>query len=199
MFFVFSNKDKMISLQVYNYQNHVYQYSEEIEHEHLSEFLQRQNNLLDSLIQIYKQFIKLNSTNQGQIELNKKLCIIECTKCYVEHLNLFHKYEMLLPPEIVLNTDLNKVPRNRNIVKEMDVNFKIIANRWIKRREEQFSQANNDENRYPFTFMIDCLIEECKLNSNVSKFLKIQSDSKNKTDEDEIINFYPPRSFNVRD
>jgi hypothetical protein len=44
--------------------------------------------------------------------------------------------------------------------------------------------------------MIDCLIEECKLNSNVSKFLKSQTDSKN---EDEIINFYPPRSFNVTD
>jgi len=103
---------------------------------------------------------------------------------------------MLLPPDVVLNTDLNKAPRNRNLVKEMDVNFKIIANRWIKRREEQFDQADNHENRYPFTFMIDCLIEECKLNSNVSKFLKSQTDSKN---EDEIINFYPPRSFNVTD
>ena len=78
----------------------LYQFSDEIEHEHLSEFLQRQNNQLDNLIQIYKQFIKLNSSHQGQIELNKKLCIIECLKCYVEHLNLFHKYELLLSSRI---------------------------------------------------------------------------------------------------
>ena len=149
----------------------MYQFSDEIEHEHLSEFLQRQNNQLDNLIQIYKQFIKLNSSHQGQIELNKKLCIIECLKCYIEHLNLFHKYELLLPPELTLNcnNDVNKMPRNRNLVKEMDVNFKIITNRWFKRRQEQ--SESEEENKYPFTFMIDCLIEECKLNSNVTKFL----------------------------
>ena len=123
--------------------------------------------------------------------MNKKLCIIECTKCYVEHLNLFHKYELLLPPGLTLNGDTNKVPRNKNLVKEMDVNFLIIENRWTKRREDQFDPHYNEENKYPFTFMIDCLIEECKLNANVTKFL-CGNNSKETTNK-----FYPPRSFNV--
>jgi hypothetical protein len=145
------------------------------------------------LIQIFKQFIKLNSSAQGQIELNKKLCIIECAKCYVEHLNLFHKYELLLPLELTLNTDSSRVPRQRNIFREMDVNFKIIEKRWTKRKEEKLNQVSNEENKYPFTFMIDCLIEECKLNSNVTKFLSDKIDSK----DEGIKHFYPPKSFNV--
>ena len=176
-----------------NVQNQTYHYGEEIEHEHLTELLHRQNNLLDNLIQIFKQFIKLNSSAQGQIELNKKLCIIECAKCYVEHLNFFHKYELLLPPELTLNTDSSKLPRHRNLVREMDVNFKIIVKRWTKRREEQLDQTYKDDSKYPFTFMIDCLIEECKLNSNVTKFLAGKIDSK----DEEIKSFYPPKSFNV--
>lgn len=183
----------MITIQLNNQQHHTYQYGEEIEHEHLAEFLQRQNNLLDNLIQIYKQFIKLNSTAQGQAELNKKLCIIECTKCYVEHLNFFHKYELLLPPELTLNSDSNKAPRFRNLVREMDVNFIVITNRWKKRREEQLDQVCKEENKYPFTFMVDCLIEECRLNSNVTKFLSGNNNSK----DEEIKLFYPPKSFNV--
>ena len=65
----------------------------------------------------------------------------------------------------------------------MDVNFKIITNRWFKRRQEQ--SESEEENKYPFTFMIDCLIEECKLNSNVTKFLIKESNDT-----------YPPRSIN---
>ena len=63
-------------------------------------------------------------------------------------------------PELTLNcnNDVNRMPRNRNLVKEMDVNFKIITNRWFKRRQEQ--SESEEENKYPFTFMIDCLIEE---------------------------------------
>ena len=93
-------------------------------------------------------------------------------------LKFFHKYELLLPPELTLNTDSSKLPRHRNLVREMDVNFKIIVKRWTKRREEQLDQTYKDDSKYPFTFMIDCLIEECKLNSNVTKFLAGKIDSK---------------------
>lgn len=176
-----------------------YNYNEDIEHEHLSEFFQRQNNLLDNLIQIYKQFIKLNASHQGQIELNKKLCLIECLKCYVEHLNLFHKFELLVPPELNLNSnDSSRALRQRNLVKETDVNFKIIANRWIKRREDQLDFERNtcyvDDQKYPFTFMLDCLIEECKQNCLMAKFLT----GKDIIQVEKLKNYYPPKSFHVR-
>ena len=82
-----------MAIQSYNYLNHCSQY------EHLCELLQCKNKQLENLIQIYKQFTKLNSSHQGHIKLNMKLCLIESLKCYVEHLILFDKFELLMPPE----------------------------------------------------------------------------------------------------
>lgn len=153
-----------------------------MKYEDLVEFLQRQNNQLENLIQIYKQFLKLNSSHEGHIELNKKLCLIECLKCYVEHLVLFHKFELLIPPEsgTATNDDSQSasVKSNKNFMNEMKVSFKLIHNRWSKRRQQQWDRLNGldsgldvNQRKYPFTYMIDCLIEECKLNSLISKFL----------------------------
>ena len=183
---------------------------QEIEPEHLTEFLQRQNNLLESLVRIFKQFIQLNSSQKGRIELNKKLCIVECLKSYVEHLILFHKFELLLPPKlnIVAESELeDKMPtatnKNKNYLSEMEVNFKIIKNRWLNRRKSQMNncamldKTDEIDRKYPFTYMIDCLIEECKLNSKIAKFLSqikksfFESDSETK-------NVYPPVSINVK-
>lgn len=172
--------DELISIQTHNYLNHCYNPSQEIKRDHLTEFLQRENNQLENLIQIYKQFIKLNSSHEGHIELNKKLCLIECLKCFVEHLVLFHKFELLIPPETCSSKSDDPTARgNKNYLAEMKINFKLIRNRWVKRRQEQMDRTDPNietsmsvnQKKYPFTYMIDCLIEECKLNSIVSKFL----------------------------
>jgi hypothetical protein len=120
----------------------------------------------------------LNSSHEGHIELNKKLCLIECLKCYVEHLTLFHKFELLIPPE-ASGVKSEDARGHKNYIAEMKINFKLIRNRWVKRRQEQFerldpnskSDMSVNQKKYPFTYMIDCLIEECKLNSVVCKFL----------------------------
>lgn len=170
--------DKLIRVQSHNYLNHSYNYGQQIKHDDLCELLQRQNNQLENIIQIYKQFIKLNSSQQGHIELNKKLCLIECLKCYVEHLMLFNKFEMLIPPEVTsLNNDETVTRPMKNYMTEMKINFKLIGIRWAKRREEQLARLNKNldmepnQRKYPFTYIIDCLIEECKQNSVVAKFL----------------------------
>ena len=85
-----------------------------------------------------------------------------------------------MPPEhdVVKEAAENNVI-NKNYLREMKVNFKLISNRWVKRRDDQIKRLNNyqngdmDENerKYPFTYLIDCLIEECRANSVVSKFL----------------------------
>ncbi len=163
--------------------NHCFKPGEQVKHEDLADLLQRQNNQLENLIQIYKQFTKLNSSHQGHVELNKKLCLIECVKCYVEHLILFHKFELLMPPDVASDTnDSDENPakrRMKNYMAEMRVNFKLIGNRWATRRADQLdrldpekaSGLDENERKYPFTYMIDCLIEECRLNSSVTKFL----------------------------
>lgn len=68
---------------------------------------------------------------------------------------------------------------SKNYLREMKVNFKLISNRWIKRRNDQLKRLNASQNgdmnenekKYPFTYLIDCLIMECRANSVVSKFL----------------------------
>lgn len=189
-----------------------------IENEQLNSFLTRQNSLLESLIQIYKQFLKLNSTShEGQTELNKKLCIIESIKFYVEHLMLFHKFEMLLVPRPVLteraggddDDDVDSTPHN--YISEMQINFKIIENRWIKRRQEQFELLNainssssggnpQQDIIYPFTYLIDCLFEECRGYSNVAKLFAKSDDQKEvQSQRDVIVGYgYPPKSLIVR-
>ena len=139
MCFVINNYiDKLISIQSHNYlnNNHSLNHGQQFKHEYLSEYLQRQNNQLENLIQIYKQFIKLNSSHQGHVELNKKLCLIECLKCYVEHLILFHKFELLATPEVASCTiePAASTRTMKNYMAEMNVNFKLIENRWVKRR-----------------------------------------------------------------
>jgi len=187
--------------------NHCSKPGEQIKHEELTELLERQNNQLENLIQIYKQFTKLNSSHQGHIDLNKKLCLIECVKCYIEHLILFHKFELLIPPDVVANgsevineDDLEPSKRRmKNYLAEMKVNFKLIENRWTTRRAEQFDRLepekanylNENERKYPFTYMIDCLIEECRLNSVVTKFLsKFKKSFKKKYFKNFLINIF---------
>lgn len=196
-----------------------------LDRDDLAEFLQRENNLLDNLIQIYKQFIKLDTTSDGYAQLNKKLCLIESLKCYVEHLILFNKFDLLLAPKIQLppadetvpssgpadnDAELPKPNTIKNYTKEMEINFKIIQNRWLKRRQEaaeqqgQISSTNGADILYPFTYMIDCLVEECKSYANVSKlFNRVKSKVKfsdecdpNAYDEAGS-NVYPPKSINV--
>ena len=152
-----------------------------IDAEQLSTFLARQNSLLDSLIQIYKQFLKMNASTsrEGIAQLNKKLCIVESIKFYVEHLILFHKFDMLLAPPSppASQQQQQDVISTPNYLSDMQINFKIIENRWAKRRQEQVELENaitsnsshssetaddSSDIVYPFTYMIDCLFEECR-------------------------------------
>ena len=184
--------------------NHCYHYGQDIAHEHLSELLQRQNNLLENLVQIYKQFNKLNGSHQGHVELNKKICLIECLKCYVEHLILFHRFELLVPPQLNPVGEAVDHTSNRNYLNEMKVNFQIIGNRWRKRREEQSDRLSADrsayldanERKYPFTYMIDCLTEECRHNSLVAKYLSRPKTTINENQQP-LESFYPPNSIIV--
>lgn len=154
--------------------------------------------------------MKLDTTNQGLAELNKKLCIIESLKFYVEHLTLFHKYDLLLMATSNYNGDTIAIAASdpqfipKNYTKEILNNLKIISNKWTDRRKDQIEQQehiknnmiNQDiEKKYPFTYMIDCLIEECLLFSNTSKFF-----TKKQTitieDETTYSNIYPPKNLN---
>lgn len=186
----------MTSILVNNYINDYAQYGQsEIQSEHLHELFQRQHNLLDSLIQIYKQFIKLDTTSEGRAELNKKLCVIESLKCYIEHLSLFHKYDLLIPPPL-RSRFVDNEHKRQNYIKEMNVNFRIIHSKWKKRRQVNCDEIVSaitlsslhpdlDENKYPFTYMIDCIVEECKLYSNTAKLFA-----------ESLV--YPPKTINVR-
>lgn len=189
--------------------------SERIERDYLDEFLQRENNLIENLIQIYKQFIRLHTTSEGHIQLNKKLCIIESLKLYIEHLALFNKYDFILPPSINLNDSMasqqNSNGNMKNYFSEIQVSLKIISNRWVKRRQEQYDEykqnidiKENVERNFPFTYMIDCIVEECKLYAATSKFLtktlrqEKQHDPKVLQEECESLfesNSYPPKSI----
>ncbi|RNA06003.1 hypothetical protein BpHYR1_053722 [Brachionus plicatilis] len=190
-----NNLNEKICLQLKNHFNR--HPTDPIERDNLSEFLNRENNMLDNLIQIFKQFIKLNSTSEGHDQLNKKLCSLESIKCFVEHLILFNKFELLLPPSASSHdTDLNDSScLFKNYLNEIEGNFKIIQNRCSKRRLEQTNH------KYPFTHMIDCLIEECRPFANVSKFFlknKKQvkfSDQGNRCDSDDLNSIYPPKSI----
>ena len=206
---------------------------EKIEREHLNEFLQRENNLLDNLIQIYKQFIKLDTTNEGHAQLNKKLCVVESLKLYVEHLVMFHKFDLLIPPSLnsLENSFSSKENSNsadqplansKSYLNEIQIDFKLIQNRWTKRREEQleFYKSNKDtyyskdenaqEKNFPFTYMIDCILEDCKMYANVSKFFinsqiaaaATSSPNQNAFKDEEFedlfnTNIYPPKSIYV--
>jgi hypothetical protein len=207
---------KLISLHTYNYLNHLYQYGQEIHAEHLHELFQRHNNLLESMIQIYKQFLKMNTTQEGFAELNKKLCVIECLKCYTEHLSLFHKFDLLLPPSFGSSSSStsNSMPqsssdnlavKSKNYIREMSINFSLITKRWQKRRQElvELNEAaaslgsnNSNDQKYPFTYMIDCIIEESKQYANTAKFFTHLKNNKNAdlgTNEN-----YPPKSLYVK-
>jgi hypothetical protein len=184
----------------------------------LDEFLQRENNLVENLIQIYKQFIRLHTTSEGHIQLNKKLCIIESLKLYIEHLALFNKFDFILPPAINLNESNCALQSSnntnmKNYFNEIQISLKIISNRWIKRRQEQNAEykhnldaAENAERNFPFTYMIDCIVEECELFAATSKFLikklnhKKQNENKIPLEECDSnlfeSNSYPPKSIN---
>jgi hypothetical protein len=143
----------------------------------------------------------LDTTSEGYLELNKKLCVIESIKCYIEHLSLFHKYELLLPPSLSDNlTDMDNsggsalnVVRNKNYVNEMDVNLKIMHSRWVKRRsQEQADESSVETNKYPFTYMIDCIVEECRNYASTCSIFSLQPDPDNPN-----VLAYPPKSINV--
>lgn len=188
-----NNLNNKICAQLKNYFNRG-PIDSSIDRDQLSEFLNRENNTLENLIQIFKQFLKLNSTSEGHEQLNKKLCIVESIKCYAEHLMLFNKYELILPPLLNTNeTDLNESSSLfKNYLNEIQGNFKIIQNRCVKRRQEQTKQ------KYPFTYMIDCLIEECMPFANVSKFFLKNKKQVKFSDQgvDENLT-YPPKSILV--
>lgn len=198
-----------MNLKLKNYLNHNFYSHEIVERDDLSEFLQRQNNLLENLVQIYKHFEKLDTTNEGYAELKKKLCIIESLKCYVEHLILFDKFGLILPVSPSLDENPNENVLNNCYINEMQINFKIIENRWVKRRQEQLeylksiNSEQEQQQKYPFTYIIDCFIEECKLFANTSNlFAKSKAKTVKFADEsDEINDFkssnvYPPKSIN---
>ncbi|CAF1033811.1 unnamed protein product [Brachionus calyciflorus] len=195
-----NNLNKKITIQLKNHFARCLHGNDLIEKENLTEFLNRENNLLDNLIQIFKQFLKLDTTQDGYAQLNKKLCIIESIKCYVEHLALFNKFELLLPPSLTSqDTSLNDSCLFRNYINEMEVNFKLIQSRWTTRHQEQQSNIKTDK-KYPFTYIIDCLIEECKSFANTSKlFVKPVHKKVKFSDEKQepIINqfVYPPKSL----
>lgn len=204
-----------------------------IDNEQVSDFLARQNSLLESLIQIYKQFLKMNASTsrEGQSQLNKKLCIIESLKFYVEHLILFHKFHMLAsPPPLPMTTPSSttsshvdedtaaSVEANTNYLHLMQVNLEVIQKRWLTRRQNQMEQQNgekptaesrgseeNDDDddeediTYPFTYMIDCLFEECKGYANVAPLFTTSHENGQMTKSiGEIINGgYPPKSLIV--
>ena len=138
------------------------------------------------------------------MELNKKICLIECLKCYVEHLILFHRFELLVPPQLNPVGEAVDHTSNRNYLNEMKVNFQIIGNRWRKRREEQSDRLSADrsayldanERKYPFTYMIDCLTEECRHNSLVAKYLSRPKTTINENQQP-LESFYPPNSIIV--
>ncbi len=143
----------------------------------------------------------MDTTNEGYVELNKKLCVIETLKCYIEHLSLFHKFELLLPPSvasmaenIVESEDANgaavTIVRNKNYISEMSVNLKVMQSRWVKRRQEQGEANENLDDKYPFTYMIDCIIEECKNYANTCSMFTQHVDNPNSL-------IYPPKSINV--
>lgn len=180
-----------------------------IESDQLNSFLSRQNSLLESLIQIYKQFLKLDMTSRDGLEqLNKKLCVIESIKFYVEHLILFHKFEMLLPPK----TDVRDATRDepiipaRNNISEMQVNFTIIEKRWVQRRQEQIQLlevinapvTENTDVIYPFTYLIDCLFEECRAYANVAHLFTAPGAPQSLDDTENYLGYgYPPKSLMV--
>lgn len=187
--------------------------------EQLSTFLARQNSLLDSLIQIYKQFLKMNASTsrEGIAQLNKKLCIVESIKFYVEHLILFHKFDMLIAPPSPSASqqqqEATSTTSTPNYLSDMQINFKIIENRWAKRRQEQVELENaitsssssehanesadrNNDLVYPFTYMIDCLFEECRSYANVASFFFAAHEHHQSIGEVTRVG-YPPKSLIV--
>lgn len=199
-----NNLYKKVSVQLKHHFSRCLYSNDLIERENLSEFLNRENNILDNLIQIFKQFLKLDTTPDGYTQLNKKLCVIESLKCYVEHLILFNKFELLLPPSLnTTEADLNDSSiLIKNYINEMEVNFKVIQNRWSTRRQDQLN--SKQASKYPFTYMIDCLVEECKLYANTSKlFVKKEKKHVKFSDEQPIeltfsnSQIYPPKSILV--
>ena len=186
-----------------------------LDSDQLDSFLSRASSLLEGLIQIYKQFIKLETTSrEGHAQLNKRLCIIESMKFYVEHLVLFHKFEMLLAPprphtspQKAAAAQDNVVVTHRNYLSEMHINFAIIEKRWITRRQQQDELLNaiatTGDNSgdgadviYPFTYLIDCLFEECRAFANVAQLFH-PGKTNDERDNETFVGGYPPKSLIV--
>ena len=173
-------------------------YGHHIDRNDLNEFLQRENNLLDSLVQIYKQFLKFNSTKEGHVQLNKKTCAIESIKFYVENLILFNQFNLILPAKSqsesssdsdIFDSEANSpTTTTTNLLQEIQTSLKNTFHKWSHRRKEQ-----------SFTYLIDSFIEESKLHANVAKLFTKQDliEELNEENEEYIsnINIHSPKTF----
>ena len=173
-------------------------YGHHIDRNDLNEFLQRENNLLDSLVQIYKQFLKFNSTKEGHVQLNKKTCTIESIKFYVENLILFNQFNLILPAKSqsesssdsdIFDSEANSpTTTTTNLLQEIQTSLKNTFHKWSHRRKEQ-----------SFTYLIDSFIEESKLHANVAKLFTKQDliEELNEENEEYIsnINIHSPKTF----
>jgi hypothetical protein len=65
----------------------------------LKQIILNNSKLIKNLIKIFELFIQLNKSNEGFVELNKKLNILQSFELYCEHLNLCLEYS-LLPEKI---------------------------------------------------------------------------------------------------
>ena len=156
--------------------------------------MQRENNLLDSLVQIYKQFLKFNSTKEGHVQLNKKTCAIESIKFYVENLILFNQFNLILPAKSqsesssdsdIFDSEANSpTTTTTNLLQEIQTSLKNTFHKWSHRRKEQ-----------SFTYLIDSFIEESKLHANVAKFFTKQDLIEENAEYISNINIHSPKTF----
>ena len=165
----------------------------------MNEFLQREHNLLISLVQIYKQLIKFNSTKEGQIQLNKKLCVIESIKFYVENLILFNDCDLILPAKAhsdsssELDTFENQNPTlTNNLLNEIQTSLKNMFDKWAQRRKGQDDFSKLTDADKPYNYLIDSFFDECKLYANVSKLFTKQEEQ---NEESLNTNVHIPKSF----
>jgi hypothetical protein len=172
-------------------------YGHQIDRNDLNEFLQRENNLLESLVQIYKQFSKFNSTKEGHIQLNKRTCIIESIKFYVENLIHFNQFDLILPAKAqsesssdsdIFDSEAPSPTTTTNLLQEVQTCLKDTFLKWSHRRKEQ-----------SFTYLIDSFIEESKLHANVAKLFTKQDliEELNEENDERIsnLNIHLPKSF----
>ena len=159
----------------------------EVERSDLGELMLRQNNLLDNLTQIFRHFLKLDTTSEGRAHLVKKLCMCESLKLFVEHITLFNKYDVLLPPSSSSSSSSSHVSdqqqqqqqqlEHRNFTLETLATLKSIGV-TVSRRSDTDTDTSSVQpssskfkSKYPFTYMIDCLLTECRQYAATSSFL----------------------------